>query len=82
MKPAPQDFSNRQATIFSRHAENRRQVSDRHRTELAGLNTNVANLGAEVAKLEVEARNPQPEPEYQQAYDLEFEAVQADAPDR
>ncbi|MDD2991843.1 MAG: ATP-binding protein [Zoogloea sp.] len=71
-----QDFSNRQAAIYSRHAENQRQVSDRQRTELAGLNSNVANLGADVAKLEVEARNPQPDPECQQAYDLEFEAGQ------
>lgn len=71
-----QDFSNRQAAIYSRHAEHQRQVSDRHRTELAGLNTTVATLGADVAKLEVEARNPQPDPEVQQAYDLELEAVQ------
>ena len=71
-----QEFSNRQATIFSRQVEHQRQVSERHRTELAGLNSNAANLGAEVAKLEVEARNPQPDPEVQQAYDLEFETVQ------
>ena len=71
-----QEFSNRQATIFSRQVEHQRQVSERHRTDLAGLNSNAANLGAEVAKLEVEARNPQPDPEVQQAYDLEFETVQ------
>lgn len=71
-----QDFSNRQAAIYSRHAEHQRQVAERHRTELAGLNANVATLGAEAAKLEVEARNPQPDPEAQQAYDLELESVQ------
>ena len=71
-----QDFSNRQAAVYTRHAENQRQVSDRHRTELAGLNANVATFGAEEAKLGVEARNPQPDPEAQQAYDLEFEAIQ------
>lgn len=71
-----QDFSNRQAAVYSRHTENQRQVSDRHRTELAGLNANVAIFGAEEAKLGVEARNPQPDPEAQQAYDLEFAAVQ------
>lgn len=71
-----QDFSNRQAAVYSRHAENQRQVSDRHRTELAGLNANVATFGAEEAKLGVEASNPQPDPEAQQAYDLEFAAVQ------
>ena len=71
-----QDYSGRQATIFSRHAEHQRQIAERHRSELAGLNTNVATLGAEAARLEVEARNPQPDPEAQQAYDLELEAVQ------
>ena len=71
-----QDYSGRQATIFSRHAEHQPQIADRHRSELAGLNTNVATLGAEAARLEVEARNPQPDPEAQQAYDLELEAVQ------
>ena len=71
-----QDFSSRQAAIYSRHAEHQRQVANRHRSELAGLNANVATLGAEAAKLEVEARNPQPDPEAQQAYDLELEAVQ------
>ena len=70
------DFSNHQAAIYSRHAEHQRQVADRHRAELAGLNSNVATLGAEAAKLEVEARNPQPDPEAQQAYDLELEAAQ------
>lgn len=71
-----QEFSNRQAATFTRHAERQRQVSERHRSELAGMNTSVANLRAEEATQEVEARNPQPDPEAQQAYDLEFEAVQ------
>lgn len=71
-----QDFSTRQAAIYIRHAEHQRQVAGRHRTEMAGLNANAATLGAEVAKLEVEARNPQPDPEAQQAYDLELETVQ------
>ena len=71
-----QEFSNRQAATFTRHAERQREVSERHRIELSGMNTSVANLRAEEAKQEVEARNPQPAPEAQQAYDLEFEAVQ------
>lgn len=71
-----QEFSTHQAATFTRHAERQREVSERHRSELAGMNTSVANLRAEEAKLEVESRNPQPAPEAQQAYDLELEAVQ------
>lgn len=71
-----QYFSSRQATVYSRHAANQRQLSERHRAELVGLNANVATFGAEEAKLGVEAKNPQPAPEIQQAYELAFEAVQ------
>ena len=71
-----QVFSDRQAETFTRHATRQRETAEHHRAELVGLNAAVANLGAEVARLEVEARNPQPDPEAQQAYDIEFESVQ------
>ena len=71
-----QEFSNRQADTFTRHSGQQRELAEQHRAELVQLNATVAQHGVEVAKLEVEKRNPQPDPEAQQAYDIEFEAVQ------
>lgn len=71
-----QEFSVRQADTFTRHADQQREIAERHRAELAGLNAVSANQGAEVAKFEVEARNPQPDLEAQQTYDIGLEAVQ------
>ena len=71
-----QEFSVQQADTFTRHADQQREIAERHRAELTGLNAAVANQGAEVAKLEVEARNPQPDQEAQQTYDIGLEAVQ------
>ena len=69
------DFSIRQTEFFSQQTARRREVTERHRAELAGLNTAVTDLSREVATLEAEARNPLPAAEVQQAYELESNAV-------
>ena len=71
-----QGFASKQAEMFGRHTEQQKSVTTRHRDELASLNANAETIGVERARLETVAKHPAPDPEAQQAYDLELEAAQ------